>query len=277
MNTKANLTRKCLAALILGILSLQFSAQAFYNPTTGRWLNRDPIAEEGGVNLYGFVGNDPANTVDPLGEDFIAVGGLPVPTAPVIGIGVHMSLRYYKASCSDNPHEGVRFSADSPPKGAQLEDGVQLWNENRTYRHFFYTRPKPTEPPQRTFVFVPISVIQRISDAYGALVLYSDADDGQGSSEKGWKAIIAAAATYAYAEQAVPNTIPWTRGVPPITLTHWPNSQYQLLANNSNTFIRQMGKLIGRDPDAIGGGWIAGRRDPEPLSNPGWTPVYAPW
>ncbi len=30
-----------------------------YNPTDGRWLTRDPIEEQGGRNLYGFVGNMP--------------------------------------------------------------------------------------------------------------------------------------------------------------------------------------------------------------------------
>ena len=39
----------------------------YYNPQTGRWLNRDPIEEEGGSNLYGFVGNDSLNGFDPLG------------------------------------------------------------------------------------------------------------------------------------------------------------------------------------------------------------------
>ena len=32
-----------------------------------RFLNRDPIGEAGGINLYGFVGNSPLNTVDPYG------------------------------------------------------------------------------------------------------------------------------------------------------------------------------------------------------------------
>lgn len=39
----------------------------FYDPTNGRWLTRDPIGYEGGINLYGYVGNDPSNRWDPLG------------------------------------------------------------------------------------------------------------------------------------------------------------------------------------------------------------------
>jgi RHS repeat-associated protein len=39
----------------------------YYDPTTGRWINRDPIAEKGGLNLYGFVGNRPVGMVDVLG------------------------------------------------------------------------------------------------------------------------------------------------------------------------------------------------------------------
>jgi hypothetical protein len=39
----------------------------YYNPSTGRWLGRDPIAERGGVNLYGMIQNDAVNYVDYLG------------------------------------------------------------------------------------------------------------------------------------------------------------------------------------------------------------------
>jgi len=41
----------------------------YYSPTLQRWLNRDPLGEEGGLNLYGFVENDPVNGFDPLGME----------------------------------------------------------------------------------------------------------------------------------------------------------------------------------------------------------------
>jgi len=41
----------------------------FYDPNTQRWLNHDPVQERGGLNLYGFVLNNPVNFDDPLGLD----------------------------------------------------------------------------------------------------------------------------------------------------------------------------------------------------------------
>jgi len=39
----------------------------YYAPNLQRWPNQDPIGERGGLNLYGFVENDPVNKIDPLG------------------------------------------------------------------------------------------------------------------------------------------------------------------------------------------------------------------
>ncbi len=44
----------------------------YYEPNLQRWLNRDPIGEWGGWNLYRFVRNDPVNRIDAEGlEDFL--------------------------------------------------------------------------------------------------------------------------------------------------------------------------------------------------------------
>jgi len=39
----------------------------FYKPRHGKWLSRDPIEEQGGPNLYAFVGNEPVFFIDPHG------------------------------------------------------------------------------------------------------------------------------------------------------------------------------------------------------------------
>jgi RHS repeat-associated protein len=41
----------------------------FYVPQWQRWLNRDPIGEEGGINLHSFVDNNPFSYIDSLGLD----------------------------------------------------------------------------------------------------------------------------------------------------------------------------------------------------------------
>lgn len=40
----------------------------FYSTSLGRWLNRDPIQENGGSNLYHFLANSPPNNQDEYGE-----------------------------------------------------------------------------------------------------------------------------------------------------------------------------------------------------------------
>jgi hypothetical protein len=102
-------------ATLLGTLVLLMAVadlQAFYNPGTGRWINRDPIDERGftwlalvaqtavaddevstetarlgGDNLYVFVGNDAIRLVDLLGLRWKVdrQGGARAPATPEAG------------------------------------------------------------------------------------------------------------------------------------------------------------------------------------------------
>jgi RHS repeat-associated protein len=46
---------------------LYYYGMRFYLPDLHRWLNRDPLGEEGGISLYGFVKNNPIDNVDVYG------------------------------------------------------------------------------------------------------------------------------------------------------------------------------------------------------------------
>jgi RHS repeat-associated protein len=47
---------------------LYYYGYRWYAPNLQRWLNRDPLEEVGGINLYSFVNNSPIGSFDPFGE-----------------------------------------------------------------------------------------------------------------------------------------------------------------------------------------------------------------
>ncbi|MBR0066558.1 MAG: RHS repeat-associated core domain-containing protein [Kiritimatiellae bacterium] len=47
---------------------LYYYGYRFYSPDLRCWLTRDPLGEEGGLNLYEFVQNNPMTMFDPLGQ-----------------------------------------------------------------------------------------------------------------------------------------------------------------------------------------------------------------
>jgi RHS repeat-associated protein len=59
---------------------LYYYLYRFYDPNLQRWLNRDPIQESGGFNLYCAFANDGVNNFDQRGL-FL---GLPNPAMPII-------------------------------------------------------------------------------------------------------------------------------------------------------------------------------------------------
>jgi len=234
----------------------------YCSASAGRWLSRDPIGEEGGANSSGFVSNDAVNATDPVGQDFIAVGDRYVTYTP--GVFRHMSIEFFEEPCPQTP-EGARFSIHSIPDSASgPTDAFELQPLLQSYRHFFYTRSKPTEPPVKTFVWDLVSEIRRRSTPRDFVVIYSDVENVDTVSK--WTAVVAAATTYAYGEQEA------NYG----TLLNWPNSKYKLFGNNSNTFVREMARVIGRNADVVGG-LHPGNLSAVPVPDPGYVPVFSPW
>jgi RHS repeat-associated protein len=79
-----------------------------YDPSISRWLNRDPIQETAGINLYAYTNGDPTNAVDPMGLD----GGLPTP-----------ALMPYNAT-TIGPFTLLTFGNGTMVVGAPLYPGV---------------------------------------------------------------------------------------------------------------------------------------------------------
>jgi len=45
-----------------------------YDAEISRWTTKDPIGLNGGLNVYGYVGGDPVNIIDPLGLEYASFG-----------------------------------------------------------------------------------------------------------------------------------------------------------------------------------------------------------
>jgi uncharacterized protein RhaS with RHS repeats len=60
---------------------MQYMRNRYYDPSTGRFTQQDPIGLAGGMNLYGFASGDPVNFSDPMG--LCPIVGLAM--GPVVG------------------------------------------------------------------------------------------------------------------------------------------------------------------------------------------------
>jgi RHS repeat-associated protein len=82
----------------------------YYDPNLQRWTNRDPIGEEGGMNLYGFVFNNPPELIDGDGRCLPAI---------LVGIGLYFSWEHYvnaprNTEDAHNPSYSKWNSTDNP-------------------------------------------------------------------------------------------------------------------------------------------------------------------
>jgi hypothetical protein len=65
---KTNQRGTVIVSALFAVLCLAQPASAFYAPNLQRWVNRDPIGERGGINLFSFAKNMPSDRFDSLGH-----------------------------------------------------------------------------------------------------------------------------------------------------------------------------------------------------------------
>lgn len=123
-----------------------------YDPSLQRWLNRDPLGEAGGINLYGFVGNDPINLIDDsglsaIGKTVVKIIKLVKQRRAVRATSIDDALRLYKEGeefikcpAKDAAKEAARrANGGSPPiYEKDKKTGEKHYHPNDRSSHFLW-------------------------------------------------------------------------------------------------------------------------------------------
>jgi RHS repeat-associated protein len=81
------------------LADLYYNRYRDYDPTTGRYVQADPIGLDGGSNPYLYAEGNPVKYMDPMGFNPAAVGEIAVGTGEILGEGLWWWCRSNLASC----------------------------------------------------------------------------------------------------------------------------------------------------------------------------------
>jgi len=116
-----------------------------YAPRFHRWLSTDPIGEKGGLNLYGFCGNDPINKWDYLGMFWGCCQAKKTKTYKPVMVAIFLSRIDSGAEIDTEPMMTLLrnmdnnlkwdLNAESLPAGAKVGD-----QKNKIYKETCYEK-----------------------------------------------------------------------------------------------------------------------------------------
>ena len=219
-----------------------------YDPPSGKWLSRDPIEEQGGINLYGFVGNDAVNQWDYLGLDFIALAGRSLGFTPYsFGFLQHYSVELWESICpipKDKEYKYASFIDKWEFASVDRTDGVELLVDRKRWRAEV-RGARSSRWRSVTFNMSYISFSNRPEGEKFKLAYQPAFKNGSNANEvrKKWREIVNAAKSYPYAENDGFSTP-----------RNFPDSRYFLPpGNNSNTFVRWLLKEVSIDLPNLSG------------------------
>jgi RHS repeat-associated protein len=137
---------------------MYYYGQRFYDPNLQRWLNRDPLQELGGMNLYGFVGNNPLHSIDPWGyEDKPTAGEKCKKAAETIWIAVSSPFPN-ETWASGGPDMYNIFNSTSNKNDQIIQRGTDLDYDPPTYPQPPVTTPPRTKRPVRPSNSLPVII-----------------------------------------------------------------------------------------------------------------------
>jgi RHS repeat-associated protein len=130
---------------------LSYYGYRWYDSIAGKWISRDPSEEEGGINLYCFVENNPNGKIDPLGLSAIPLPDWgdfnKIPCSEMRRI-IEYVMKHVESRYDDMLHDGwwgriPLYNNPNPPPGQgtwaghqEQYEGFRAWLAKARKKYF---------------------------------------------------------------------------------------------------------------------------------------------